>query len=114
MYDRLNSCEVYGARNRARECFGSYFSKKIATNVGKTTVDSAGVYNGKRKLIVQNRNFMTRSDVEACMMDLKNKKSEGFARIPVCCLLDAREPLLNPMADILCFNTITQPPALLT
>ena len=43
---------------------------------------------------------MTRSDVEACMMDLKNKKSEGFDRIPVCCLLDAREPLLNPMADL--------------
>ena len=33
-------------------------------------------------------------------MDLKNKKSEGFDRIPVCCLLDVREPLLNPLADL--------------
>ena len=63
-------------------------------------VDSEGVYNGKCKLIVQNRNFMTRSDVEMCMSDLKNKKSEGYDRIPVCCILDAREPLLNPMADL--------------
>ena len=41
-----------------------------------------------------------RSDVESCMADLKNKKYEGYDRIPVCCLLDAREPLLNPMADL--------------
>ena len=33
-------------------------------------------------------------------MDLKNKKSEGYDRIPVCCLLDAREPLLTPMAEM--------------
>ena len=61
--------------------FGSYFSQKIATNVAMTNVDTNGVYNGKCKLIVQNRNFMERSDVEECMKELKNKKSEGFDRI---------------------------------
>ena len=43
---------------------------------------------------------MTKNDVELCMANLSNKKSEGFDRIPVCSLLDAREPLLNPMADL--------------
>ena len=32
--------------------------------------------------------------------DLKNKKCEGYDRIPVCTLLDACKPLLNPMADL--------------
>ena len=38
-----------------------------------TVVDSSGVYNGKCKLVVQNRNFMLKSDVELCMVDLKIK-----------------------------------------
>ena len=56
------------------ECFGNYFSQKISSNVAMTVVDSSGVYNGKCKLVVQNRNFMLKSDVELCMADLKNKK----------------------------------------
>ena len=91
---------VHVTECRVAESFGNYFSQKINTNVGMTVVDSDGVYNGKCKLIVQNRNFMQKSDVELCMADLKNKNSEGYDRIPVCCLLDAREPLLNPMADL--------------
>ena len=34
------------------------------------------------------------------MADLNGKKSEGFDRIPVCCLFDACESLLNPMANL--------------
>ena len=45
--------------------------------------DRNGVYNGKCKLLVQNRNFMMKNDVEQCMADLNSKKSEGFDRIPV-------------------------------
>ena len=37
-------------------------------------------------------------DVRTCMADLKNKRSEGFDRIPVCCILDARESLLTQMS----------------
>ena len=43
---------------------------------------------------------MTKIDVEKCMADLNGKKSEGFDRIPVCCLFDACESLLNPMANL--------------
>ena len=53
------------------ESFGNYLSQKISTNVDMTVVDSRGVYNGKCKLVVQNRNFMLKSDVELCMVDLK-------------------------------------------
>ena len=59
------------------------------------------IYNGKCKLIVANRDFMTRSDVWECMSQLKNKKCEGYDRIPVCCLLDARHALIEPIAAFL-------------
>ena len=65
--------------------------------MSKTRVNAAGVYNGKCKIIVQNRNFMTVTDVNACLNELNNKKCEGFDRIPVCVLYDARVRLLPPL-----------------
>ena len=67
-------------------------------NVDKAKVDVDGVYNGKNKLIVQNRNFMTRTEVEKCMAELKNKKFEGFDRIPLCVLTDARKISLQALS----------------
>ena len=49
---------------------------------------------------------MTINDVKECMSELKNKKCEGFDRIPVCMIYDARELLLPPMAVL--FNSIYQ------
>ena len=71
----------------------------------KTNVGVNNVYNGKCKLIVQSRNFMTMSDVKECLADLNTKKCEGFDRIPVCSLFDARFSLLVPLTyyrDIMC------------
>ena len=77
--------------------FAKHFYDKIKSNVSKTRVNAAGVYNGKCKIIVQNRNFMTVTDVNACLNELNNKKCEGFDRIPVCMLYDARVRLLPPL-----------------
>ena len=84
--------------------FATHFSEKIKLNVARARVNANGVYNGKCKMLVQNRNFMTMNDVKACLSDLKNKKCEGFDRIPVCMILDARETLLPPLANL--FNEI--------
>ena len=35
---------------------------------------------------------MTENDVKMCLTELKNKKCEGFDRIPACMILDARVP----------------------
>ena len=61
------------AEKDAAESFGSYFSNKIKSNAAQAMLNRNGVYNGKCKLIVQNRNFMMNSDVEQCMADLKTK-----------------------------------------
>ena len=58
------------------------------------------MYNGTSKLIVQNRNFMTRNDFKECITSLKSKHCEGFDHIPVCVLADAHEILLEPMSQI--------------
>ena len=59
-----------------------------------------GVYSGKNKLIVQNRNFMTRMDAEICMADLNTKKCEGYDRIPVCAIWDACVTLIENMTEL--------------
>ena len=43
-------------------------------------VNANGVYNGKCKLIVKNRNFMTMNDVRECMADLNNKSFKSVKK----------------------------------
>ena len=80
--------------------FARHFSDKIKMNVNKTNVNMNTVYNGKCKLLVQNRNFMLESDVKECMLALPRKKCEGFDRIPVCIILDSCETLLKTMSSL--------------
>ena len=89
----VNPHEVAGA-------FAKHFYNKIKVNVAKTRINTDGVYNGKCKLIVQNRNFMTEKDVMLCLSEIKNKKCEGFDRIPACVLFDASSVLLPPMSEL--------------
>ena len=87
------------ADQRAQK-FAEFFHQKVSINVNNATVNSNAVYNGKCKMIVQNRNFMTKNDVMECMSTLKDKKCEGYDRIPVNILYDAREPLLDPLSEL--------------
>ena len=86
------------ATGQAASIFAGYFSSKVNENVRKTVIDPINVYNGKCKLIVQNRNFMTVNDVNDCLLNLNSKKCEGFDRIPVCAVYDAPKPLLEPLS----------------
>ena len=78
--------------------FSSFFNSKITTHVKNTTM-SPNVYNGKNKIIVQNRNFMNRNDVNECMKLLKSKHCEGYDHIPLCIISDARDILLDPFCS---------------
>ena len=62
------------ADGRAADSFAKHFHEKVKLNVAKTKVVVNNVYNGKCKLIVQNRNFMTEKDVTECLNDLNIKK----------------------------------------
>ena len=73
--------------------FAKHFSKKIKLNVSKIIVNLNFVYNGKCKLLVQNRNFMQKSDVKKCLYDLSNKKC-------VCLINDSKDIVLDPMSPL--------------
>ena len=80
--------------------FAKHFHDKIKLNVTKAKVNLDVLYNGKNKLIVQNRNFMSESDVKECIVDLPNKKCEGFDRLPVCMLRDSCDLILKPFTSL--------------
>ena len=70
-----------------------------------TNAIDSGAYNGKNKLIVDSRNFMTKLDVKECMSLLNPKRAKamtGFQCVhfmmPVC-------PLLNPCLHYLVIFT---------
>ena len=84
----------------AADSFAAHFHEKIRLNSFKVKINMVGVYNGKCKLIVQNRNFMTAVDVKCCLDELKNVKCEGFNRIPGCVICDARDKLLPPLVAL--------------
>ena len=72
----------------------------VRTNVALARVDPNGVYNGRCQLMVQDRFFMDKADVKMCVDMLKNKKCEGFDRVPVCVIKDARLPLFDPLCKL--------------
>ena len=80
--------------------FASHFDNKVRSGVALARVDPNGVYNGRCQLLVQNRFFMDKVDVEECINMITNKKCEGFDRIPACILKDAKVPLLDPMSKL--------------
>ena len=85
--------------NAANE-FARFFHLKIETIKQNVKIDDA-VYNGCNKLLVDERFFMSVKDVEECMSTLKPKNCEGYDRIPVRILYDAREILKIPLATFL-------------
>ena len=86
------------------DAFACHFDSKVRAAVTLARVDPNGVYNGRCQLIVQDRFFMDKVDVEECLNMLNNKNCEGFDRIPVCVSKDAKTPPvkpLNPMCKFL-------------
>ena len=73
--------------------FAGFFHDKIE-NIQSNTTISRNVYNGKNKLIVDSRFFMGETDILECMKTLKPKMCEGYDRIPLIILCDARDILL--------------------
>ena len=67
--------------------FAKHFNDKIKLNLSKTNVKINEVYNGKCKLIVQDRNFMSKADVKECLSNLPNKNVRGLIVYQYACYL---------------------------
>ena len=79
--------------------FAEFFHNKIEKLKRQVKINN-NVHNGYCKLLVDNRFFMNANDVEECLLSLKPKNAEGFDRIPVRILYDARELLKDPLAAL--------------
>ena len=93
---------IFKTVNRGREisyCFATFFVKKGSDIVSTTTVDQ-NVYNGKRKVCVQCKMFMTSDHINECVKNIKIKNTEGFDRIPQRILVEGREQLLEPLTQL--------------
>ena len=79
--------------------FAGYFHDKVRNIKTNTKIDNA-VYNGKLKLLVDNRFFMSEIDIKECLQTLKPKNCEGYDRIPVRILYDARDILIASLTTL--------------
>jgi hypothetical protein len=78
------------------DSFAKFFHNKI--NIIKRTCDiKNAVYNGNRKILVDNRFFMCESDIIECLDSVEPKNCEGFDRMPVRILSDANQFLVPPL-----------------
>ena len=78
--------------------------------VAETTIDNS-VYNGVRKVTVEDKNFMTGFNIRNAILSLKLKNSEGYDRIPQRILLDGVSQLTEPFLKLftLIYTTNTIP-----
>ena len=79
--------------------FANFFSNKVTTIVNQTQIDP-GVYNGLRKINVENSFFMSANDILECMKSIKPKNCEGYDRIPQRILSDGAEVLKTPFSGL--------------
>ena len=85
------------------DAFAQFFSSKIELITNESQIND-NVYNGTRKIHVQNENFMTPENVILAIKSLKLKNCEGFDRIPVRCLIDGMvfiSPILSHLFKLI-------------
>ena len=85
------------------ETYACFFDEKVKTIVESCKVDN-DVYNGKRKVITNDDNFMTRDNIIKAIKSIKIKNCEGYDRIPQRILYEGIDYLIEPMHKL--FNLI--------
>ena len=63
--------------DKIADCFATFFKEKMDTIVTETNI-TLYVYNGRRKLVAGNVDFMTRENVLRGAKELKLKNCEGL------------------------------------
>ena len=80
-------------------CFATFFQDKVEKIVNNAIIDPE-VYNGRRKLVAADSNFMSENDIIECVKQLKLKNCEGYDRIPQRFLIDGISILINPLTKL--------------
>ena len=86
-------------KNEIPNAFAKYFENKITKITNETLIDP-NVYNGKRKLVSTDLDFMTENEILCAVKSLAVKNSEGHDRIPQRVLIDGYEILKAPLSAL--------------
>ena len=78
------------------DAFAEFFSTKIEKIVEEVQIDP-NVYNGKRKIRVEEDFFMSKNEIIVAVKSLKTKNCEGYDRLPQRILIDGIDVLINPL-----------------
>ena len=89
--------------NLIPDCFVNYFEGKVSDLSTRVSID-AGVYNGSRKVVSTEKNFMTKDNIIKAVKLIKNKNSEGHDMIPQRAMIDGIDILIDPLVKL--FNNI--------
>ena len=90
-------------KEKLPDTFAIFFQNKVK-NIVNSQVINDQCYNGERKIVTQNNDFMTENDVLEAVKSLKTKNCEGYDRIPVRVICDGIAFLLKPLCYL--FNNI--------
>ena len=89
--------------NLIPDCFVNYLEGKVSDLSTRVSID-AGVYNGSRKVVSTEKNFMTKENIIKAVKLIKNKNSEGHDMIPQRAMIDGIDILIDPLVKL--FNNI--------
>ena len=84
---------------RANE-FADEFMSKVE-KIRSETLITPDIFNGHRKVLDQDKNFINESDVLTCLISLKSKNCYGYDRIPLKVLKDGAQVLYKPVTVLL-------------
>ena len=79
--------------------FANFFSNKVNSIINQAAIDPK-IYNGKRKIEVENEFFMASTDILECLKTIKSKNCEGYDRIPQRILHDGANELILPLTGL--------------
>ena len=85
------------SENERSDSFATFFQEKVDMITDSVGVDDS-VYNGRRKLVAVDLDFMSEYQVKACIEAIKLKNTEGFDRVPQRVLVDGIDHLLTPLS----------------
>ena len=88
------------SKHERANAFASEFKNKVEKIHSETRI-LPDIYNGYRKVIDQDKNFITENSVLECLISLKTKTCYGYDRIPLKVLKDGAQALYKPITVLL-------------
>ena len=91
----VNGVEV--EENCIQDVFADYFETKIEDLMARVELNEE-VYNGTRKIHINDKHFMKKADIEEAVKAIKLKNSEGHDGIPQRLLIEGISILIKPLS----------------